>query len=169
MRAKRSAPCVATVLLAIGFTGAAACGSLRNSTSPGPVRGASFDLAAEKAACVDQINTLRASVGRPALRRAESLDTFSDQAARVDAQAHDPHLYFRQTNGAGISMAQNEIPWWKLSMFGSVSKVIRQGLTQEFAEGPGGGHFDNITGTYSEVACGIAIVNDEVTVTQDFR
>lgn len=153
----------------VAIAGTSACGSLRNSASPASVTGVAFDAAAEKIACVDQINGFRASLGRPALRRSESLDAFSEQAARIDAEAHDPHLYFRQTNGAGVSMAQNEIPWWKLTMFGTVSKVIRQGLAQEFAEGPGGGHFDNITGGYTEVACGIAVVNGEVTVTQDFR
>jgi hypothetical protein len=38
-----------------------------------------------------------------------------------------------------------------------------------WAEGPGGGHYENMIGDYRQVSCGISIVNGEVTVTQDFR
>ena len=30
-------------------------------------------------------------------------------------------------------------------------------------------HFDNMTGNYTEIGCGISVSNGEVTVTQDFR
>ena len=66
-------------------------------------------------------------------------------------------------------MAQNEIPWWKLSQWGSVREVVRKGLAMQWAEGSGGGHYDNMLRDHTEVGCGIAVINDEVTVTQDFR
>jgi hypothetical protein len=39
----------------------------------------------------------------------------------------------------------------------------------QWAEGPGGGHYDNMIHGHTEMACGIAVINGEVTVTQDFR
>jgi hypothetical protein len=50
-----------------------------------------------------------------------------------------------------------------------VRTIVQQGLAQEWAEGPGGSHYENMRGNFSEVACGISINNGEVTVTQDFH
>jgi hypothetical protein len=109
----------------------------------------------------------------PARRRsgilAEGQD-FSVEAARVDGEHHEAHRYFRATNGGnGTAMAENEIPWWTLSRYGSVRTVIREGLAMMWAEGPGGGHYENMVADYRAVSCGISIANGEVTVTQDFR
>jgi hypothetical protein len=83
---------------------------------------------------------------------------------------HVAHKHFRDTNGGnGTATAENEIPWWSLSQWGSVRSIVRQGLAMEWAEGPGGGHYENMTGHYTHVACGFSVRNDEVTVTQDFR
>jgi hypothetical protein len=39
-----------------------------------------------------------------------------------------------------------------------------------WAEGPSGGHYQNIVGPYTQVGCGIYILNgSEVHVTTDFR
>jgi hypothetical protein len=65
--------------------------------------------------------------------------------------------------------AENTIPWWNLSRHGSVRSVIRSGLEQMWAQGPGGTHFENLRGQYTEVGCGIFVSDGEVTVSQDFR
>ena len=81
-----------------------------------------------------------------------------------------PHTHFRRTNGGnGTARAENTIPWWNMSRHGSVRSVIRSGLEQMWSQGPGGTHFENLRGQYTEVGCGIFISNGEVTVSQDFR
>jgi uncharacterized protein YkwD len=128
-----------------------------------------YDVTADAAFCVTEVNRLRSSVGKPPLTRSDQIENFSHEAARVDGDAHETHKFFRQTNGGGVARAENEIPWWALSRYGSVRNIIRDGLANEWSEGPGGSHWENITGNYTEVACGIAIKDGEVTVTQDFH
>ena len=157
--------------IAAGFlaVGAASCAS-RNPTTPSSSSNGVPDLVAEAAFCVDEINRLRATVGAAPLVRSEEVEAFSTEASRVDGDAHIAHKYFRDTNGGnGTSTAENEIPWWSLSQWGSVRSIVRRGLAMEWAEGPGGGHYENMTGIYTRVACGFSVRNDEVTVTQDFR
>jgi uncharacterized protein YkwD len=148
----------------------AACQALGSPTAPDPSSNGTLDVQADAAFCVEQVNGLRASVGAPALVQSDDMAAFSTEAARVDGEAHEAHKYFRETNGGnGAAMAENEIPWWTLGRYGSVREIVRQGLAIEWAEGPGGGHYENITGRYSQMSCGISIANGEVTVSQDFR
>ena len=56
----------------------------------------------------------------------------------------------------------------ELSRYGSVRAIVRDGLASQWSEGPGGVHWENITGNYTEFACGIATKDGEVTITQDF-
>ena len=66
-------------------------------------------------------------------------------------------------------MAENVIPWWRVSDYGSVQTIVRKGLETMWAEGPGGYHYVNMTARYTEMGCGIAVLNGEVTVSQDFH
>jgi hypothetical protein len=50
-----------------------------------------------------------------------------------------------------------------------VRAIVKQGLAQMWAEGPGGSHYENMKGNYTEMGCGIFLSNDEVTVSQDFK
>ena len=38
-----------------------------------------------------------------------------------------------------------------------------------WAEGRGGGHYDNLAGGYTQVGCGVFVQADRVTVVQAFR
>jgi uncharacterized protein YkwD len=161
-----------TVLVALASVG---CGVIGNPaapsspSAPGTSSGA-LDLTADTAFCVDEVNRFRATIGVAPLTASNQIGEFSSEAARVDGAAHEAHKHFRQTNGGhGMARAENEIPWWTLARYGSVRTIIRDGLALEWAEGPGGSHYDNMTGAYSEIACGISIANGEVTITQDFR
>jgi hypothetical protein len=157
------------VLLALS---AAGCEGLVPATpsSPSAVGPSATEIATEQAACVDEVNRLRMAAGKTPLNWSQDIQAFSNEAARVDGEAHEAHKYFKATNGGnGAARAENLIPWWKLSQWGSVRKVIKEGLAMMNAEGSGGGHFDNMFNNYTEVACGIAVINGEVTVTQDFR
>jgi len=83
--------------------------------------------------------------------------------------AHAGHSHFNSTNGGGIALAENIIPWWPLADYGTVQEVMQQGLAQMWAEGPGGVHYQIIAGRYTQVGCGVFINNGEITVVQDFR
>ena len=56
-----------------------------------------------------------------------------------------------------------------LDYAGGVEPTIRQGLADMWAEGPGGGHYENMRGEYTELGCGIYIEDGSITVVQDFR
>jgi hypothetical protein len=160
------------VLIAIVF-GTLVTGCTRTPASPtAPSQGSisASDQTADTAFCVDEINRFRSTIGAPPLTQSSAIEAFSTEASRVDGAAHQAHKYFRDTNGGnGVSLAENEIPWWLLSQFSSTRAVITKGLEMEWAEGPGGGHYDTMSGKYTEVACGISITSGEITVTQDFR
>jgi hypothetical protein len=124
--------------------------------------------------CVDETNRYRAMVDLPPLARNAELEAYATEGARIDGQAHEPHKHFRDTGGGGIAFAENEIPWWPISAYGTVRAVIVGGLGLMWAEGPSGpepdNHYDNMTGPYTQVGCGIYLApNGEVTVTQDLR
>jgi hypothetical protein len=131
-----------------------------------PLRSAHADAIA---LCVDQTNAYRAAVGRPPLTHSADLDLYAVVAAQHDAAARTPHALFSTTSGGGVAMAENAIPSWRLSQFGTVQEIVRQGLAAMWAEGPGGGHYDNLIGPYTEVGCGIVVSGDLVTAVQAFR
>ena len=161
--------CVAVTLAGLAAL-ASGCEGMHNPFAPAPSTPSVADLHADAGFCVDEINRLRGTVGAAPLLRDESVEAFSNDAARVDGDAHEVHKYFRETvGGNGMSRAENEIPWWNLYDWGSVRTIVKRGLAIEWAEGPGGGHYENMTGGYTSVACGISIKNGEVTITQDFR
>ena len=129
-----------------------------------------FDANIEIAFCVSEVNRLRAREGAGPLAHASDVGAFSSEAARVDGEHHEAHRHFRATNGGGgLVTAENEIPWWRLSDYGSVRDVIRKGLLVQINQGRGGPHYDNLIGDHREVSCGIFVSNGEVTVTQHFR
>jgi len=174
-RPGRMTPFVRHSLVALALAGVSAlatgCEGMQNPFAPAPsTSSGSTDLSADAGFCVDEINRLRGTVGAAPLRRDETVEAFSNEAARVDGEAHEVHKHFRDTvGGNGVARAENEIPWWSLYDWGSVRTIVTRGLAIEWAEGPGGGHYDNMTGAYTAVACGISIKNGEVTITQDFR
>jgi hypothetical protein len=149
---------------------AMACAIGGTPVEPSSMKGDPDVIAAAAAACVDQVNQLRASVGDPPLARSSRIDQFSTEAAHVDGEAHQAHKYFTETNGGhGTALAENVIPWWKVSDYGSIANIVRKGVTMMWEEGPSGYHYVNMRGRYSEMGCGIAVLNGEVTVSQDFH
>src|SRR5947208_16983106 len=116
------------------------------------------------------MNRLRASVGAAPLAHADDIEQFSTEAARVDGEAHVTHKHFRDTDGGnGISNAENEIPWWSLADWGSVRSIVSRGLALEWAEGPGGGHYQNLFGPYVSACCGVPVHNGVGTLSQHYR
>ena len=166
---KRPLGITLTVILVLGVL-ATACNAAKHPTAADSVAAEVQNFASESAFCVSEINRLRATIGAPALASTDRLENFATEAARVDTQEGVPHTHFRRTNGGnGTAFAENTIPWWKVSSHGNVRNVIREGLAQMWSQGPGGTHYENMRGNYTEVGCGVFTANGEVTVSQDFR
>lgn len=158
-------------LAVIAALGIVAVGCAATPTAPSAAAGtttpaSSANVDASVSFCTEEINRYRATIGLGPLDRAADLDAFAGQAAEHDGRAGVPHQYFRLTNGGGISRAENQLLRWK--GYG-VNDVIRQGLAQMWAEGPGGSHYQIMAGKYAQVGCGIFKNGNEVNVSQDFR
>ena len=117
--------------------------------------------------CVNETNRYRATQGRSPLTRSGALEAYAAAGAQQDGLAQAPHQHFGSTNGGGLASAENELLAWS----GAVHDVIQQGLAGFWAEGPGGGHFENMRGSYKdkELGCGVFVNGSVTTVVQDFR
>ena len=126
---------------------------------------------AELQHCVDKINEYRAAHGRSALRRAADVEQCAMEGAQEDSQSGSAHGHFSRTGGCnGTCWAENEIPGWPQEWYGSITQIIDEGLQMMMDEGPGGGHYENMLGDYSEVGCGIHVTaGGDVWSVQDFR
>jgi hypothetical protein len=119
--------------------------------------------------CVQAINGYRARAGRPALTRSAALEQFALAAATNDGKNHASHQYFQSTNGGGVASAENEIPWWHAPDYRSTREVIDQAEGLFFSEGPGGGHYENMVGRFTQAGCGFFLNGQEITMANDFR
>jgi hypothetical protein len=142
---------------------------LNQSAAVAADRAETLLFASELEYCVAETNQYRTSIGRPALIRSVELEAYAAAAAPYDTMARAAHRYFRKTRGGGVAFAENQIPGWPLPRFGSVREIIRSGLAMMWAEGRGGGHYDNLAGRYTQVGCGVFVQTDLVTVVQAFR
>jgi hypothetical protein len=124
--------------------------------------------ASDLAFCVEETNRYRATIGLSPLRRSDALEAYAADGARIDHESGEPHKHFLDTGGGGIAFAENEIPRWPLAGFGTVRAIITQGLADMWAEGPGGGHHDNMATSQPALGCGVYQADGLVTVVQDF-
>jgi hypothetical protein len=114
--------------------------------------------AAEKQLCLDTINAYRATLSLKPVARSASLEAFADQGARYDSERDKAHAHFGAfSKGAVPSDAENAIPGWPLKNYKTVAKIVGEGAKMMWAEGPGGGHYENIKGSHTAVGCGIYV------------
>jgi hypothetical protein len=112
-------------------------------------------------ACVDRINYYHTMSGAPALTLRASEDSCVDSQAAQDLASGVPHHAFGQCGESG----QCECPGWS----GDPATTIIACIDAMWAAGPGEGHHDMIASTaYTSVACGFAMVNGSLTLTQDY-
>jgi hypothetical protein len=143
-------------------------------TSPGPTPtqpppfapppGPSADpFAAARQSCVDRINQYRARVRVAPIARDPSTEGCDDEESRSDARSNRAHGTF----GKCGERAQNACPNYPGA---SVEDVLNKCLQQMFEEGPGGGHYDNMTSTkYSRASCGFeALPGGRIWTVQNF-
>lgn len=118
--------------------------------------------------CVDKTNQLRATVGKPAVTRSAALEDFADAGAAYD-HTRQPHDHFRATSGGGLAFAENECPHWDLGFGGGDELALMAACIDAFwSEGPGGGHYDNMTGDHGSLGCGLHHDGPDYTIIQDF-
>jgi hypothetical protein len=126
--------------------------------------------ATAKQFCVSETNRYRAMVSKPALAENAALEAYADIGAMVDFTS-SPHHHFSSTNGGGISDAENECPVqgnWMLPPGGDMKNLVGQCIAAFYAEGPGGGHYDNMMSSNTKLGCGIYMMGTGVTIIQDY-
>jgi hypothetical protein len=116
--------------------------------------------------CVDRTNALRATKGLKPIPRLASAEPCVDGQAKSDSESGKAHGAFDaclnqvEWRGAG----QNECPGYD-----SVESALGGCLDMMWAEGPGGGHYDNIVGNSTHTACGFYTTPaGKVWMVQDF-
>jgi hypothetical protein len=125
------------------------------------VSGPSIDPAAASS-CVDDINALRATIGLGPLTQWNGALGCADSEASTDSMTQRAHSAFPRCR----EFAQNECPGW----MGDASTMIKPCLQAMWGEGPGGGHYDNMTNTsYTQVACGFSSDGTSTWSVQSFR
>ena len=116
----------------------------------------------EYSLCVDLITQSRASSGRPARARWADAVAGADGEAESDSETGTAHGAF----GTCGEFAQDECPGWS----GDHATVITGCLELMWAEGPGGGHYENMASTsYTMVACGYHDAPGGVWAVQNFK
>ena len=108
----------------------------------------------------------RATVGAGPLSQQAALEATAAQAAQSDHQSGEAHGWVRRNGGP----AENQAPRWsRASSGGNAQTFISRALQLMWAEGPGGGHYENMRGRFAATGC--AIYSDTATATfvQHFR
>jgi hypothetical protein len=113
--------------------------------------------------CVDTINSYRKTLNLPPLARWTGAETCSDSEATSDGQTGQAHGAFPKCG----EFAQNECPGWP----GPSAQMIPGCLKAMWAEGPGGGHYENMRSSqWTQVSCGFSTLpNGDVWAVQNFK
>jgi hypothetical protein len=116
--------------------------------------------------CVAEINRYRATLSAAALPAWSEASACTTNQCQNDAASKKAHGSF----GTCTELGQNECPGWG-GWRGDPKVVIHDCLEMMWAEGPGGGHYENMRRpSWQKVSCGIYVApNGEVTAIQNFR
>jgi hypothetical protein len=153
---------------ASGSSGAAGSAGSGGSATGGSGGSGSVDpYASARQTCVDRVNQLRATKGLGPIARLSSAEACADGQAKKDSQTGTAHSAFDdcvdEVQG-WTGVAQNECPGW-----GSVADTLSGCIDDMWAEGPGGGHYDNMVGGSDFMACGFyTTAAGKVWMVQDF-
>lgn len=146
----------------------AACGGGDGGMTTGDANPGGSDAAHQT--CITETNRYRTGGGKAAIAWSQALETYADAGAMHDFTT-SPHDHFSTTGGGGIAFAENECPQqgnWQVPAGGDVSAVVTQCIAAFYAEGPGGGHYENLMGPYAKLGCGIYQSGMKITIVQDF-
>ena len=154
---------LALLIVALGGVLWSSCSN--NPASPSPTKLANGGTTADLAFCVTETNRYRAMAGRAALTESASVEDFAAAAAQSDTQTGIPHGYYK-THATGFS-AENEAPEWPVTT--TIQNTIAAAIAAFWSEGPGGAHYENMIGLYTQLGCGLFVVGQSVTIVQDYR
>lgn len=150
----------ASLVGVIGFA-TSNCGT-SSPTNPSQVARADLDF------CLSETNQYRSQVGAAPLVRDADVEAFALEAAKSDAASGVPHDYYSR-HFPGYSAENEAIRWAKQNHGGTVRGIIRDAIAMAWDEGPGGGHYRNLTGAYTRLGCGVYVDGDIVSFAEDFR
>ena len=153
---------------------AAGCGgdSTTSGLSTTSLNGAAGPLqatAADLTLCVQETNRYRAQAGKALLTQSATLEHYAATGAQVDATVKVTHSHIASTRGGGVATAENEVLATAVNIFGTIPEAIRRSIAEFYAEGPSGGHYQNLEGPYRQVGCGVFIGSGLITFVQDFH
>jgi hypothetical protein len=152
--------------LGLGCSDADADGAHAGSSSGGS-RDAGDEQGDARTRCVERTNELRASIGLGPIARLASAEPCVDGQAKSDSETGKAHGAFDACLGEVKSWkaaGQNECPG-----YASVESALGTCLDMMWAEGPGGGHYDNMVGKSTHTACGLFTTpQGKVWMIQDF-
>jgi uncharacterized protein YkwD len=140
------------------------------STTSGGSVGLPTTTAADLTFCIDETNRYRAIRGRPSVTRSTTIEEYAATGAKSDALANVPHQHVTTTPfPGGGNWAENEVLRWPHNLTPTVQGIVAQAILSFYSEGPGGGHYENIVGPYTQIGCGIYIDGNGITIIEDFR
>ena len=147
--------CSSSTTRTAGTTAAGTDAGTSGSSTPTDTSAASL--------CVSTINDYRATANLPAYARWDDNESCTAGQATSDGTTKKAHGAF----GTCEENAQDECPGWPAPAEGMITDCLKQ----MFAEGPGGGHYDNMMSTkYTKVSCGFATAADgSIWAVQNFR
>jgi uncharacterized protein YkwD len=113
--------------------------------------------------CFEIINKYRAKTNLPPLQEWTAEETCATGQAKSDSETNSAHGAFTQCG----EMAQNECPGYP----SPATDQLPECLADMYAEGPGGGHYENMTSTqYTKVACNVyQLADGSFWSVQDFK
>jgi uncharacterized protein YkwD len=160
----------------------AACGGGGGSGGSGGGGGGGGTVvgSAEQQHNLQRLNQYRAMVGAVALVMDAQLNAYATQGSQELLQNHQPHGHFQGSQNAGTLFTtdgfqghagenQGDPNGWPPRP-GGVQQQIDEILAMMWAEGPGGGHYENMIGaTFRRVGIGLVLdANGRLYFTNDF-
>jgi len=161
------------LIMTVGLMGSHCGGGANDQTAGSPASpsaGPTSATPADLAYCVQDINRYRASVGRRPYTESPTLEAFAAIGAQQDSATGSAHSHFIAVNGGGVALAENEFLDQVLTGRETVQEAIHIANALFFGEGPGGGHYENLSSTaFTQGGCGVFLQGAVITVTEDFR
>jgi uncharacterized protein YkwD len=120
--------------------------------------------------CVAVTNRYRASVRLDPLERSAEAEGYAAASAHDDHVRGKPHHRSSGRNRPPGAFAENEALRWSFQQAGGSARTfIDRALAMMWAEGRGGGHYENIRGKWRVLGCGLYADKSRITLAQHFR
>ena len=125
---------------------------------------------ADLAFCVEVTNRYRASVRAAPLGQSPEAEAYAAASAREDHVRRRAHHRSSGRNRAPGSFAENEALRWTFQQAGGSGRTfIERALAMMWAEGGGGGHYENLRGPWHVLGCALYADKSTITLAQHFR